>query len=208
VTIPYKRDIFEYLDGVYGDAFACGAVNTVVCATRKGYNTDGVGFLQMLDGAGINVKEKKVLVLGAGGAGRSSAVALKNVGAKVYVYARRREKLEETCQQLGVSAADNPESGGFDILVNCTGVGMHDTEGQSPVTGAAFQGAEAAVDLIYTPKKSHFLQPAEGQGLSICNGASMLFYQAYFADCLYLDKTPMRDEAEALYQKYVRVYGE
>ncbi len=204
ITIPYKREVFEYLDGIEGDAFACGAVNTVVCATRKGYNTDGLGFACMLENAGITVNEKRVLVLGAGGSGRSTAVALKNVGATVYMYRRNRQELEEVCKQLGVQAADNPERGGYDVIVNCTGVGMHDTEGKSPVHVSAFVGVSAAVDLIYTPQKSEFLRIAEREGCTICNGGAMLFYQAYFADCLYADRTPNRKEAEVLYQKYLK----
>lgn len=208
ITIPYKRDVFEYLDGIEGDAVACGAVNTVRTDSRRGYNTDGVGFLWMIESAGFSVKGKKVLILGAGGSGRSTAVALKNAGAIVYMYRRNRAELEEVCAQLGVRMATNSEEGGFDILVNCTGVGMHDTEGKSPVLSKAFVGAKGAVDLIYTPSKSKFLQLAETQGLKICNGAAMLFYQAYYADCLYLDKTPVREEAETLYKEYVQRYGE
>ncbi len=207
ITIPYKRDVFEYLDGIEGAAATCGAVNTVVCEDRTGYNTDGMGFACMIENAGIAVAQKKVLVLGAGGSGRSTAVALKNGGADVYMYRRNRKELLETCAQLGVKAAENPEEGGYDVLVNCTGIGMHDTEGKSPVGKGAFAGAQAAVDLIYTPKKSAFLRLAEEENCKICNGAAMLFYQAYFADCLYLKKTPDRKEAEELYQKYLQKYG-
>lgn len=203
VTIPYKRDVMEYLDEVVGDAFACGAVNTVVSATRRGYNTDGLGFMQMLAAANIEVKSKKVLVLGAGGSGRSSAATLKNAGANVSMYRRNQEELTEVCEQLGVTAASDPESGEYDILINCTGVGMHDTEGISPVTGKAFRGASAAVDLIYTPETSEFLRLAENAGLQILNGAAMLFYQAYYADCLFLDRAPDKTEAETLYKKYL-----
>ena len=203
ITIPYKRDIMEYLESVEGDAFDFGAVNTVVTATRKGYNTDGAGFLLMLKRAGIAVAGKTVLVLGAGGSGRSCAAALKKAGAKVFLYRRNRVELEEICAQLGVGVATDPEQGGFDILVNCTGVGMHDKEGLSPVTDKAFNGGKVAVDLIYTPKKSEFLRIAENQGLQILNGAGMLFYQAYYADCLYLDKVPDETEAEKLYEKYL-----
>ena len=124
VTIPYKRDVFCYLDEIVGDALVCGAVNTVVTATATGYNTDGVGFMQMLQDAGVCVAGKRVLVLGAGGAGRSTATALKKAGATVFMYRRNRAELEETCAQLGVTAADNPNAGGYDILVNTTGVGM------------------------------------------------------------------------------------
>ena len=203
ITIPYKRDVFEYLDGIEGDALACGAVNTVLCATRQGFNTDGVGFMLMLQAAGIEVNKKRVLVLGAGGSGRSSAVALKNAGASVSMYRRNRAELEEVTKQLGVTAATNPESGDYDIVVNCTGVGMHDTEGKSPVGKTAFANAKWAVDLIYTPEKSAFLRLAEETGANILNGAAMLFYQAYYADCLYLHRQASVTEAKLLYQKYL-----
>ncbi len=207
VTIPYKRDVMGYLDEVTGDAFACGSVNTVSTATRQGFNTDGVGFLLMLRTADMSVKDKKVLVLGGGGSGRSTAAALKGAGAVVSVYQRRKEKLEEICNELGVTPADNPNAGGYDILVNCTGVGMHDTEGQSPVTERAFDGVKHAVDLIYRPSKSEFLRLAEGKGIFTLNGAAMLFYQAYYADCIYVGRTPDDDEALAFYKKWTEVQG-
>lgn len=202
VTIPYKRDVMEYLDGIKGDAIKCGAVNTVVTSTGMGYNTDGMGFSMMLRLAGIAVKGKKVLVLGGGGSGRSTAVALRDSGAQVYMYQRRKDALAEVCEQLNVQAAINPESGDFDLLINCTGVGMHDTEGQSPVSEKAFSGAEAAIDLIYVPEESEFLRLAKLQGLQTLNGAAMLFYQAYYADCLYLDIKPNDEQAKTLYEKF------
>ena len=203
VTIPYKRDVMGYLDEVMGDAFLCSSVNTVLTATRQGFNTDGVGFLWMLRAENITVKDKKVLVLGGGGAGRSTAAALKNAGAKVFVYQRRREKLEELCNELGVTPIADPEEGGYDILVNCTGVGMHDTEGQSPVSVRAFVGAKCAVDLIYRPAQSEFLRLADGVGIFTLNGAAMLFYQAYYADCIYVGRTADEQEAATLYRKWM-----
>ena len=173
----------------------------------KGYNTDGLGFLQMLDAGGISVKDKKILVLGGGGSGRSSAVALKNAGARVHMYQRSKDKLEETCRELGVTAASSPQEGGYDILVNCTGVGMHDSEGLSPVTEAAFAGTEAAVDLIYEPAESEFLRIAKSLGIKTMNGAAMLFYQAYYADCLYLGVQADKNQAQSLYEKYLRNQG-
>ncbi len=202
VTIPYKRDIMEYLEEIVGDAFDFGAVNTVVSATRKGYNTDGAGFMLMLRLAGVEVKGKKALVLGGGGAGRSTAAALKKGGAEVFLYQRNREKLEETCRELQITPASSANSGGYDMLINATGVGMHDKEGLSPVEVEAFEGASAAIDLIYHPAESAFLTQAKGLGLQILNGAPMLFYQAYFADCLFLNETPTDDEAQAFYIEY------
>ncbi len=202
ITIPYKRDIMEYLDEVVGDAFDFGAVNTVVNRTRKGYNTDGVGFMLMTRLAGIATEGKKILVLGGGGAGRSTAAALKKAGGEVYIYQRNRKNLEETCAQLGVIPADDPETGGYDILVNATGVGMHDKEGLSPVSAKAFEGGTAAIDLIYTPVVSEFLRLAKERGLQILNGEAMLFYQAYYADCLFLGIEPNDSQAEKFYLAY------
>ena len=114
VTIPYKKEVFEYLYEIDADASACGSVNTVLTDTKQGYNTDGAGFLLMLQTAGVDVRGKKVLILGAGGSGRSSAVALKNAGANVYMYRRNQAELIETCQRLGVTPTDETETGGYD----------------------------------------------------------------------------------------------
>lgn len=202
VTIPYKKDVMEYLEGVEGDAFDFGAVNTVVGASKKGYNTDGVGFMLMLRVAGVQVEKKKILVLGGGGAGRSTAAVLKKAGAEVYMYQRNRAHLEETCAQLKIRPVSDPEMGGFDILINATGVGMHDTEGVSPVTEKAFLGASAAIDLIYYPAESEFLRLAKERGLQTVNGAPMLFYQAYYADCLFLGIEADEAQAKSLYEGY------
>ena len=208
VTIPYKRDVMGYLEEITGDALEYGAVNTVINAEGKGYNTDGVGFLLMLRNAGVEFKDKKILVLGAGGSGRSSAVALQKAGGKVFIYQRNQEKLQETCRELQLTPATDVEQGGYDIVINCTGVGMHDTEGRSPVGKAAFSGAEWAVDLIYVPRKSKFLELAEACGVKTLNGAAMLFYQGYFADCLFLGLTPNDAQAKALYEKYLEKYND
>ena len=80
VTIPFKADIMPFLGSIEGDARTFGAVNTVVSRTRTGYNTDGLGFLLMLENAGLDIKGRTVLVLGAGGAGRSCIYKLAQAG--------------------------------------------------------------------------------------------------------------------------------
>ncbi len=202
VTVPYKKTIIPYLDSLSGEAAAFDSVNTV--AKMKGYNTDGAGFLQMLAAAGIVVKGKRVLVLGAGGSGRSSAAALLGAGARVWLYQRRKELLKEVCRALGADEADDPESGGYDILVNCTGVGMHDSVGRSPVRASAFGGCSAAVDLIYPPAESEFLRLAKAAGKRTLNGRAMLFYQAYFSDCIYLERKADAAEADLLCGRYLK----
>ena len=203
VTIPYKLDVMEYLTETIGEAKEYGAVNTVVCSSATGYNTDGVGFMQMLYSAGVSVEDKRVLILGGGGSARSCAVALKKAGANVFMYQRNQDNLAIVCKELSVNAAKDLESG-YDILINATGVGMHDSVGRSPVQESVFIGAETAVDLIYKPEKTEFLRLAENQGVGILNGRAMLFYQAYYSDCYYLNRLPNREEATNFYEKYIK----
>lgn len=207
VTIPYKSKVRAYLASETADATLLDSVNTVLTTTAAGYNTDGIGFSLMLENAGIDVRGKTVLVLGIGGAGRSTALSLKNAGARVFAYRRNRSELEKICASLGVEASDDPERESYEILVNCTGVGMHDTEGSSPLTAAAIARAETLVDLIYHPAESEFLRLGRTLGKRTLNGAAMLFYQAYYADCIYLNETPDRERAAALYEKYLLKEG-
>lgn len=213
VTIPYKADVIPHLKKLEGDAAVFGAVNTVLSATRVGYNTDGFGFSLMLENAGVRVKGKRVLVLGAGGAGRSCVKKLLDAGASVFVYERDISRLQTVCAEfLGAVPLSVVPIGQYDIILNCTGIGMHDTVGKTPSvrfpTGETPVGEEllsrctVAVDLIYVPAQSEFLRLAKGLGKKTVNGAGMLFYQAYYADCIYLNREPVAREAERLWQKY------
>lgn len=214
VTIPFKGEIIAHLKELRGDAKTFGAVNTVLSNARAGYNTDGYGFLLMLENAGVTVKGKRVLVLGAGGAGRSCIKKLLDAGATVFVYERFRERLFEV---YGEFSAFTPLTeiplAPYDIVINCTGVGMHDTVGKTPCVDYAdgttapvgkelLSLCETAVDLIYVPALSEFLRIARKEGKRIVNGASMLFYQAYMADCIILNRTPDAAEAKTFYLSY------
>ncbi len=213
VTIPFKTDILPFLRKTAGDAKVFGAVNTVLCASRTGYNTDGFGFLLMLENEGVEVKGKSVLVLGAGGAGRSCVAKLAEAGAEVFVYERDAARLAAVHGELGgfTPLSRVPERR-FDVLLNCTGVGMHTTEGMLP--SLTYESGEEdtaerllrecgqAADLIYVPARSRFLQVAEQYGKPAVNGASMLFYQAYMADCLYLSVPADAEEAGRLWKEY------
>lgn len=212
VTVPYKERVLSHLKELRGDADAFGAVNTVLTAKREGYNTDGYGFMLMLENAGVSVKDKQVLVLGMGGAGRSCVKKLLDAGAQVSVYERDGERLSAAHKELGgFTPLTNVPVCAFDVIVNCTGVGMHNTVGLTPVVryeeGEApvdrlLPLAGAAVDLIYEPAQSEFLRIAEAYGKQTVNGEAMLFYQAYAADCIYLNRQPDAEEAKELREEY------
>lgn len=217
VTIPFKGEIIPYLNELRGDAPVFGAVNTVLTCERAGYNTDGFGFLLMLKNAGVEVAGKSVLVLGAGGAGRSCIKKLTEAGAEVFAYERSAERLEQVFREFGgFTPLYKVPLRAFDIVLNCTGIGMHKTVGQtpsvtwengseSPVEKTLLSLCDTAVDLIYVPAQSEFLRIAHMLGKKTVNGDSMLFYQAYMADCIYLGRTPDEGEAKNLWECYRKV---
>ena len=205
VTIPYKLDIIPYLDRLEGDAKVFGAVNVV--KDKVGYNTDGVGFMLMLENNGISPQGKKILVLGAGGAGRSAVKKLADAGADVFVYDLRKESVDRLYAEFGCfTPLEKVEPADYDLIINITGVGMHKTEGVSPVGEEFLSRAKAAIDLIYYPRRSEFLRIAESLGKPVVNGEGMLFYQAYYGDCIFLGREPRADEAKALFIGYKDVY--
>ncbi len=216
VTIPFKGEIMGYLNGIEGDAKSFGAVNTVVSASRVGYNTDGFGFMLMLENEGVTVKGKSVLVLGAGGAGRSCIKKLCDGGAEVFTYERDPVRLGEVHRELGgfTPLSDVPLRE-FGIILNCTGIGMHSTEGRTPEISLAgvkkpvgeelLSRCGAAADLIYVPRESEFLRIARTLGKKTVSGAAMLFYQAYLADCIFLGRNSDNEEAKRLWKEYSEV---
>ena len=214
VTIPFKADIIPFLTELRGDAATFGAVNTVLSRERAGYNTDGYGFLLMLKNAGLSVKGKSALVLGAGGAGRSCIKKLIDEGAEVFAFERDESRLRAVHDEFGgFTPLSRVPLRPYDNVVNCTGIGMHRTVGQTPeirgedgacrpVGRELLSLCGAAVDLIYVPAKSEFLRIAESEGKMTVNGASMLFYQAYRADCIFLGRQSDEEEAKKLWFEF------
>ncbi len=207
VTIPFKISVIPHLKKLLGDAVEFGAVNTVKCSSRLGYNTDGEGFALMLKNVGINVNGRDVLLLGAGGAGRSVAKKLCDLGAKVYIYDRNLQNANAVANAFPpVICLNQLEMRKYFAIINATGIGMHNTEGISPVDGNLLNLCSVAIDLIYVPKQSEFLKIAESLGKKTLNGSAMLFYQAYFADCIYFGLEPNDETAKKLFEEYSKEF--
>lgn len=203
VTIPYKIAVMDILDSVQGDAQLFGAVNTVVCRDKSGHNTDGIGFQLMLQDEEISVVDRTVLVLGAGGAGRTVAIKLMSMGANVFIHDRHPEKLQAIHTQFSsITPVEEIEVKPYDIIINATGMGMHQTVGQSPVSAELLSQCQIAIDLIHSPSVSAFLQIAQAQGKRTLNGLAMLFYQAYYADCLFVGQTATLQQAKQFFIRY------
>lgn len=180
VTIPYKKAVIPYLDGLSDIARELGAVNTIIRRDGKliGHNTDYYGFQAMLRRSGLLVKDKKVLVLGSGGASSTVQNVLRREGAKVVVISRNGENnyrnlyLHKDCA----------------VLVNATPVGMYPNNGESPLDLQVFPQLEGVLDLIYNPSKTALLLQAEQRGLIIENGLWMLVAQAKQAAEFFMER--------------------
>ena len=171
VTIPYKKSVIPYLDQLSPVAKRLGAVNTIVRkpdGTLIGHNTDYFGFSAMVSNAGIQVADKKALVLGSGGASNTAVAVLKELGANVIVISRSGENNYSNLQ-LHRDAA---------LIVNATPVGMFPNVDDTPVSLDSFPKLEAVLDLNYNPSRTKLLLDAESRGLIAENGLLMLVAQA------------------------------
>lgn len=213
-TMPHKEELLPLMDGLDEDARLYGSVNTVCIRDGRAYgcNTDGKGFVQALADAGVEVKGRRVVLLGAGGAAKAVSLKLVQQGAaSVTVCNRTRERAAALCAHApGVMrpAAFDPDSlqreaGAADLLVNCTSLGMEGTMSQFDSLSflEALPRGAAVCDLIYHPAETALLARARELGHPALNGLGMLIHQAIFALELFtgceLDRPAMRRLAEA-----------
>ncbi len=203
VTIPYKLKVIPHLKKICGDAHTFGAVNTVSCKNLTGDNTDGLGFALMLKNNGVGVNGKNVLIIGAGGAGRSVAKKVLEEGGKVDIYDKNLENAVAVAREFGgITALDEIFPKPYYAIINASGVGMHNTVGVSPADESVIKNCQVAVDLIYNPPKSAFLEIAEKLGKKVINGKAMLFYQAYYSECIWHGIIPDEASAKILFEKF------
>lgn len=171
VTIPYKKDVIAFCDELSDRAAALGAVNTIVRrsdGTLIGHNTDYFGFASMVERSTLELQNKKVLVLGSGGASATVVAVLKELGAQVVVISRSGEN-NYTNLYLHKDAA---------VIVNTTPVGMYPNTGISPIDLDPFENLEGVLDVVYNPARTQLLLDAERKGLITENGLWMLVAQA------------------------------
>ena len=192
-TMPFKEELFPLIDQVDPFAQACGAVNTICIKEGKyyGYNTDGPGFIEALSDLGVDPAGKKVVLLGAGGAAKSVALALAGVGAHVTVCNRTVERAAELCRTdpahltpAGFGAEELCKlCEGADLLVNCTSLGMEGTGADFVDLSFvdALPNRAAVCDAIYFPLETALLKRARETGLLTMNGLGMLVGQAVLA---------------------------
>ena len=189
VTIPHKERAAAACDRLSKEAKATGAVNTVVRSSDGawvGHNTDAPAVARALEEVarerGLTLAGLPVDLLGAGGAARASAFALKQAGARVTIFDRTPEKGARVARELGVDfggALDRVRATGqARALVNATSVGMVPDVALSPAGPEAMDAHTIVADLVYTPEATRFLALAEACGAARVTGLELFVLQA------------------------------
>lgn len=219
VTVPYKSDVMSSLVTVDEQAAVIGAVNTLVrCAGGyKGFNTDLPGLYRAMKSDGIELKDAKVVILGAGGAARSAAFLCAFHKAKeVYILNRTVEKAAlvaaEVMEKTGftevraMSLADYDKLPGAGYLcIQATKVGLSPNVEESPVNEAAFfEKLDALYDLIYTPWETKCMKLAKESGAAAYNGLKMLLYQGVAAYEMWNDTTVPEEAVAIAYEALLK----
>ena len=204
ITVPYKKRFLDKLDYISDEAKEIGAINLLYVKDNKFYgdNTDYYGFKYTLTKNDIDVKDKKIAIVGKGGASASVDKVLKDMGADDITFYFRKDKF---------SQIEFPENMGGDIIISTTPVGLYPTVEYNLVSKEILKKFKVAIDLIYNPIETKFLKEAKECGLKIINGMDMLIEQALKTDeILYgiLLSTQLRKKIRKKIEKKVEEYYE
>ena len=191
VTMPYKRSVIKHLDGVDPTAQRMGAVNTVLNENGKlrGYNTDGIGAIAALERRGVNLRERKLLLLGAGGAARAVAFQAAKEVRELAILNRTVRKARALARILGREFGKpiNGESlcpdrlkgelENADVIVNATSVGMYPHCEEIPISSKWLTKKMCVMDLVYNPSETRLIKTAKAKGAKVVNGLEVLVAQ-------------------------------
>jgi shikimate dehydrogenase len=209
VTLPFKTQILPYLDNIVDVARKIGAVNTISNEGGKmiGHNTDWHGALESLEEK-VDLRGKKVLLLGAGGTARAIGFGLKEKGSQVIISNRSLDKANELAKDLGFVCKPwlSLNESEFDVIINATSVGMFPHNTENPLPKKLLREGTVVMDTVYEPLETRLLREAEEQGCVIINGLEMLARQGAAQIEIWTGKKPeikeiKEDLHRALYGK-------
>lgn len=175
VTAPYKALALSLADEATPTADACGSANLLVFREGRVYadSTDGLGLMQALaeQAPGLDIAGRSIVILGAGGATRAAAVALKAAGASVGLINRTRTKAEALAEDLGVAVVDTQALEEVALVVNAMSI-------QPNVDPDRLRRDTVLMDMTYRPLMTPFLAAGRARGLRTVDGLAMLIGQA------------------------------
>jgi len=211
-TIPHKVTVIQHLDGLSQAAELMGAVN---CINRQGdqfigENTDGKGFVQSLKQI-TDPADKRVVILGAGGAARAIAVEVGLNGAAEMTIVNRtanrgQELVDLINDRVRVTAnfllwdSDYRIDAAADILINATSIGLGDANARVPIEVDSLRTDLVVADVIFNPPETQLISDAKEAGCQILDGLGMLVNQAVIGFKIWTgvdaDPVVMRDALE------------
>ncbi len=192
VTMPLKERMVEFVDSIDETAKKVRAVNTVVARDGKftGYNTDGVGAVEAIRDVMKDLKGKRALILGKGGAGRAVAFGLAGEGMNTSVLGRNEMSEEELGREIENS----------DLLCNCTPIGM--SSETTPVPAILLRKDLVVFDAVYREGATVLIRDARRSGCETIDGIQMLVNQGASSFRLWTGIEPNRSAMlESVYRR-------
>lgn len=201
VTIPYKQAVIPFLDGIDDTAREIGAVNTVVNRNGqlRGYNTDLDGLVRLIRRIGLDLRNRKVLILGTGGTSRTAAFAARRLGASEILKVSRTAR--EGAVSYETALRDHQDA---EVILNTTPCGMYPEPDAQPLPLKPFTRLQGVVDAIYNPLRSRLVLEAQSLGLPAEGGLYMLVAQAVRASELFLDTSYPEEMTGRIFQSILR----
>lgn len=199
VTLPFKTEVIPLLDEVDEVADKIKAVNTIVNEGGKliGYNTDWRGALEALEER-VDLKGKRVILLGAGGAARAIGFGLKEKGCQFIIFNRSQDRAEVLAKELGCiqQPLSSIEVLEVDVIINATSVGMYPYDRESPLPKKVLKKGMTVMDIIYRPLRTKLLREAEERGCQTIDGLEMLAHQGAAQFEIWTGMRPKIEEIE------------
>ena len=180
VTVPFKKKIIPFLDKLSPEAERSQSVNTIVFKKKKliGHNTDIVGFDKAIKGLKFNMKDKKILILGAGGVVPSIVFALQSMDVLEITISNRTKHKAENLKNLfkDLNILEWGNFSDFDVVINATSLGLNNEKINLDFSKAGKN--KLFYDVIYNPDETNFLKVGRKLGNITENGQKMFIYQA------------------------------
>ena len=209
VTMPHKVEVMKCLDKIDETAKQIGAVNTIVNKNGKliGYNTDYYGAVEALKEK-TKLKNKKVLVIGAGGGARAVVYGLKKENASITLINRTTEKAKVLAKEFNVKFGDMEDIRRLiqnnEIIINTTSVGMAPNTNESIINGNDLIKGKLVMDLVYKPSETKLIKMARKAKCSVITGDRMLIHQAICQFKLWTGQEPSFKSMESALIKQIQ----
>ncbi len=202
-TVPHKETILSKASPDHW-LHKVGAANTMAYKENNWIidNTDIAAAIESIQSL-LQVETPKVLILGAGGAAKGLAWGMTRNRWKLTICNRSIEKAKQLCEQLkaDILGWDDRNAHGFDVVVNCTTLGMQPNENTTPMEFEGSHTGLIAFDTVYTPEKTLFLQNAKEVGALTISGREMFYRQAAFQHGLWFEQQPPFEAMSEIMEK-------